>query len=225
VSARLNCPSFGMKNWIIIIIAVVGTGFGGYSVWNWQKTRQAPEAPARPTTAKIELRNINFIVTAAIDIGDTATNGQLLCALDDRDLQTELSTQTTQIEGAQLQLEKARRNFERSKRLYENKLIAQEIYDDTVTEYELAKNALDRAWKALGQVKDKLLKTRIVAPFDCTVLTRPVSIGQAVSGSGGVSGGSEIMTIANLKEMIITAHMNQTDVPRLKLGQQVDVEV
>jgi HlyD family secretion protein len=57
------------------------------------------------------------------------------------------------------------------------------------------------------------------------VLTRPVSAGQAVSGSGGVGGGTEIMTVANLREMIINAHMNQADVPNLKIGQQVDVQI
>jgi len=77
----------------------------------------------------------------------------------------------------------------------------------------------------LSQIEVQISKTRIVAPSDCTILTRPVSVGQAVSGSGGVGGGTEIMTVANLKEMIITAHMNQADVPRLKIGQPVDVQV
>src|SRR6185503_7556685 len=98
-------------------------------------------------------------------------------------------------------------------------------YDDSVTDYEMSKNALELAEKTLSQLEVQISKTRIVAPLDCTVLTRPVSVGQAISGSGGVGGGTEIMTIANLKEMIITAHMNQADVPRLRLGQAVDVEV
>src|SRR6185503_12863181 len=84
---------------------------------------------------------------------------------------------------------------------------------------------LELAQKTLSQIEVQISKTRIAAPFDCTILTRPVSVGQAVSGSGGVGGGTEIMTVANLKEMIITAHMNQADVPRLKIGQLVDVEV
>ena len=89
----------------------------------------------------------------------------------------------------------------------------------------MAKNALELAQKTLSQIEVQISKTRIMAPVDCTILTRPVSVGQAVSGSGGVGGGTEIMTIANLKEMIITAHMNQADVPRLRMGQAVDVEV
>ena len=63
------------------------------------------------------------------------------------------------------------------------------------------------------------------APFDCTVLTRPVSIGQAVSGSDGFNGGTEVLTIADLNNMIINAQVNQADVPRLKVGETVEVTV
>lgn len=236
-----------MKKFIVIAVVVLGLGIGGYFVLNRPKS-PVSTASVQPTTAKIELRNIDFSVTAAgeigpddmvsvrpeingrisvlpVDIGDKVTKGTLLCQLDDSDLQTERSSQVTQIEGAKLQLEKAQRNYERNKTLHENRLVSQEVYDDSVTDFEMAKNSLELAEKTLSQIEVQISKTRIVAPYDCTILTRPVSAGQAVSGSGGVGGGTEIMTIANLKEMIITAHMNQADVPRLKNGQQVDVEV
>lgn len=237
-----------MKKFAILIVALV-VGFGAYAVWKHKKPQAvAVAAPAHQNTATIELRNINFAVTAAgeigpdnmvsvrpeingrisvlpVDIGDKITKGTLLCALDDSDLQSERDTQITQIEGAKLQVEKAKRNFERNKELHANHLVSQEVFDDTVTDYEMSKNALELAQKTLSQIEVQISKTRIVAPFDCTVLTRPVSIGQAVSGSGGVGGGTEIMTIANLTEMIITAHMNQADVPRLKIGEHVDVQV
>ena len=239
-----------MKKVVIIIIAVVGLGISGYFFWHHQKqpVAAADTTTTRPNTATIELRNIDFAVTAAgeigpddmvsvrpeingrisqlpVDIGDKVTKGDLLCALDDSDLQSERSTQITQIEGAKLQVEKSKRNYDRNKQLHEIHLVSQEVYDDSVTDYEMSKNALELAEKTLSQIEVQISKTRIMAPVDCTVLTRPVSVGQAVSGSGGVGGGTEIMTIANLKEMIITAHMNQADVPRLRLGQAVDVEV
>jgi RND family efflux transporter MFP subunit len=89
----------------------------------------------------------------------------------------------------------------------------------------LAKKGIERADRTLDLAKDRLSKTKIVAPFDCTILTRPVSAGQAVSGSGGFNSGTEVLTIANLNEMIIQAHVNQADVTRLKAGQEVDVQV
>ena len=52
-----------------------------------------------------------------------------------------------------------------------------------------------------------------------------VSSYQAVSGSGGFNSGTEVLTIADLNEMIINAHVNQADIIRLSKGLQVDVQV
>jgi HlyD family secretion protein len=160
-----------------------------------------------------------------VDIGDKVAKGALLCQLDDKDLRIERSQRQAEIDGARVSLLKAQRNFNRSKELFEDELIAKELYEDARTDFELASNTLARANSALELLEDRLSKTRILAPFDCTVLTRPVSVGQAVSGSGGFNSGTEIMTIANLNEMIITAHVNQADVIRLAAGQDVDVQV
>jgi RND family efflux transporter MFP subunit len=236
-----------MKKWMVLI-AVLAAGVAGYGVWKWQKSQPAPDLSSPTTTAMVASRTITLAVNAAgdigpddmvsvrpevngriaelpVDVGDQVKKGDLLCALDDRDLQTERSSRLTDIEGAKLQLDQARRNFERSKQLYADNLVSLEVFQDTDTAYQLAENALERAQKALSQVEDQLSKTRIVAPFDCTILTRPVSIGQAVSGSGGYNSGTEIMTVADLSKMIINAHLNQADVTRVKLGQKVDVQV
>lgn len=239
-----------MKKWIVVLVVILA---GGY--WAWQKSSSLKQTASlstglsgRPTTAVVEMRNINFKVAAAgdigpaeqvsvrpevngkidslpVDIGDKVKKGDVLFTLDDTDLQSERSSRLTEIEGAKLQVAKTERNFNRSKELFEEKLISQELYEDTKTEYELAKNALDRSEKNLRVVDDRLSKTKIIAPFDCTVLIRPISIGQAVSGSGGFNSGTEVLTIADLNKMIINAHVNQADVIRLSTGQVVDIQV
>jgi len=160
-----------------------------------------------------------------VDIGDKVKKGDLLFSLDDKDLQIEIGSRKAEIAAAELQLEKAQRDFGRDKKLFEENLISREVFDNTKTEYELAKNAIERTERALDLAKDRLSKTRINAPFDCTILTRPVSMGQAVSGSGGFNSGTEVLTIANLSDMIINAHVNQADITRLKAGQNVEVAV
>ena len=180
-----------------------------------------------------------LIAKLTLDIGDKVKKGDVLFELDDKDLQTEKVSRKTEIAGARLavetqklQLEKAKLNFDRVKGLFESMLVAQEAFDNARIDHDLTKNSLDialnrleTAQTALQQVEDKLLKTVIRAPFDCTILTRPVSVGQAVSGSSGFNSGTEVFTVANLADMIITAHINQADVTRLKVGQSVTVEV
>jgi RND family efflux transporter MFP subunit len=237
-----------MKKWVILI-ALLGAGFGGYSVWNnWQKTKPAANASNRPTTATVELRDISFAVNAAgeispaeqvsvrpeingkidvlpVDIGDHTKKGDLLFKLDDKELQQERSSNLTDIEKAKLGVEKAERDYKRAQRLLEEKLISQEIYDDAKTTFDLAKNALERAQRDLAITDEHLSYTKVRAPFDCTILTRPVSVGQAVSGSGGFNSGTEVLTIADLNSMIINAQVNQADVPRLKPDQSVEVTI
>ena len=239
-----------MKNIIIIILvaAVAGAAFYFRPKSNGLGLALANNGPARPTTATVIQTNIDFAVNAAgeitpaeqvsvrpeingrieqlpVDLGDQVKKNDLLFKLDDAELQNQKASSTTAVARASLELTKAQRDFQRAGQLLTDKLISQELYDDAKTTYELAKTSLDRSHKELELIEERLTKTEVRAPFDCTVLTRPVSIGQAVSGSGGVSGGTEVLTIADLTSMVINAHVNQADVPRLRENQSVEVTV
>jgi HlyD family secretion protein len=160
-----------------------------------------------------------------VDLGDQLKKGDLLFTLDDKELQQTRASNVTDIDKAKLNLEKAERDHKRAQQMLPDKLISQEAYDDTKTAYDLAKNSLESAQRALAFTDEHLTKTAVRAPFNCTVLTRPVSIGQAVSGSDGFNGGTEVLTIADLGDMIINAQVNQADVPRLKVGETVEVTI
>lgn len=237
-----------MKKFIFLIV-LAGLCAGGYYGWGrWRKVSEAAAVPSRPTTATAELRDINFAVNAAgeidpaeqvsvrpeisgkvdelpVDLGDRVKKGTLLFKLDDKELQQQRASNVTDIDKAKLNLDKAERDYKRAQQLLADKLISQETYDDTKTAYDLAKNALESSQRALAIIDERLAYTKVLAPFDCTVLTRPVSIGQAVSGSDGFNGGTEVLTIADLNNMIINAQVNQADVPRLKAGELVEVSV
>ncbi len=234
---------------ILTVVVILGLAVGAY--WFWQ--HRAPNGngsrvAARPTTAEVIQTNISFAVNAAgeispaeqvsvrpeingrieelpVDLGDRVRKGDLLFKLDDAELQQQRASNLTAIERSKLELEKGERDFKRAQQLLNDKLISQELFDDTRTAFQLGKNALERSQTDLAIIEERLTKTEVRAPFDCTVLTRPVSMGQAVSGSGGVGGGTEVLTIADLTSMVINAHVNQADVPRLKVEQAVEVTV
>lgn len=239
-----------MKNWIIIIVLIAGGWFGyqQYQKKNGGSDNPAADLSQRKKTAVVKKGDIEFSVTVAgeitpaeqvsvrpevngrikelpVDIGDRVKQGELLFTLDDRDIQIEIESRETEIQSAQLQLDKAKRDYERDAKLFDEKLISKEVFDNSRTTYELAQNAIERAQKNMDLVTDRLSRTRILAPFDCTILTRPVSVGQAVSGSGGFNSGTEVLTIANLSRMIINAHVNQADVIHLKPDLEVEIKV
>jgi HlyD family secretion protein len=237
-----------MKKWIGLA-ALIAVGIAGYEGWTqWQKSQADAAGAGHPTTALAELRSISFAVNAAgeigpaeqvsvrpevngllqelaVDVGDRVKKGQLMFKLIDKELQQQRASAVTDVEKAKLELEKGERDFKRAQQLLADKLISQELYDDTKTTFELAKNALERSQRDLAVLEERLTKMDVRAPFDCTVLTRPVSVGQAVAGSAGYNAGTEVLTIADLNSMIINAQVNQADVPRLKAGQTVEVDV
>jgi HlyD family secretion protein len=237
-----------MKVFVALII-IAALGGGGYLFWKqYQQKKQDTAVAGEIATSVVEARDILFTVSAAgdigpadqvsvrpeiggkisqlpVDIGDQVKKDELLCLLDDKELSAERDSRMAEIDGAKLNLEKAQRTFQRNQRLHGDKLISQEAFDDSRTEFQLATNSLERAQKTLRTVEEKLSKAKIQAPFDCTVLTRPVSLGQTVSGTSGYNSGTEVMTIANLKDMIVNAHINQADVTRLKHGQEVTIQV
>jgi HlyD family secretion protein len=45
-----------------------------------------------------------------------------------------------------------------------------------------------------------------------------------VSGAAGFNSGTEIMSIANLNDMVVNAHVNQADVIRLQQGRDVEIQ-
>ena len=239
-----------MKN-IIIIALVLVVGFIGYQ--KWQESQNAgnqgqDKLKNRKTTEVIQARDINFSVTVAgeispaekvsvrpevhgkiaelpVDISDRVAKGELLFRLDDKDLKIEIDTRKKQIDSANLQLEQSKSEYERSKKLFNDGLISEEAFQNIKTRYEVSQITRARAQNDFDLSQEKLSKTSILAPFDCTVLSRPVSIGQAVSGTGGQSSGTEVMEIADLNNLIILAHVNQADVSRMGKNQKVKIEI
>ena len=232
---------------LVVVIALAG---GGWWYWKTQSSGASTttDTSVRPTTATIENRDIRFSVTAAgeigpseqvsvrpevngkisvltVDVGDSIKKGELLFQLDDSELQAQRASADKEVDRAQLQVEQAERDYKRSIELFKDQLVSQQVYDDSKTTWGLAKNTLEKNQKQLDITLEQLKKTKVSAPFDCTVLTRPVSVGQAVSGSGGFNSGTEVLTIANLNDLIINAHINQADVTRLNANQNVEVTV
>lgn len=234
---------------VLAVILLAACCAGGYYGWQqWQKKQTLAAAPTRLSTAPAEIRNINFAVSAAgeispaeqvsvrpeingkievlpVDVGDKPKKGDVLFKLDDKELQQQRASNATEIERAKIELQKAERDFNRARDLLEERLISQELFDNTKTAYELAKVGLERSQRDLALIEERLTKTIVRAPFDCTVLLRPISLGQAVSGSGGFNSGTEVLSIADLNSMIINAQVNQADVPRLSVNQPVEVTV
>ena len=153
--------------------------------------------------------------------GVRVKTGDVLVQIDDRDILTERDSAMAEIEGMKLSVDKARKNFERAKDLFAQKLLSKEAFDNLESEFLISENALTRAERKKQIVEDKLSKTKVIAPGDGTVLTAPVVEGQVVIPAASVNSGTTLMTIANLSRLLVETHVNQADVAKLALKQDV----
>src|SRR6266550_3001404 len=143
------------------LMVILGMGAGGYFLWKKSPAQEANNGLSnRATTAVVEVKDIQFAVSAAgdigpadqvsvrpevngriaelpVDIGDKVAKDALLCRLDDKNLQIQRASRVQEIDGARLTLQKASRNYVRSKKLFEDHLVSAEVFEDTKTEYDL----------------------------------------------------------------------------------------
>ncbi len=179
--------------------------------------------PANQVTVKAEVGG--RVKETAVRTGQHVTRGTLLISLDDTDLLTERDAALTDIAGARFELDKAQRDFDRLSDLFASELVSREAFDNARTALQLSSNVFLRAEKSLQGVEDKLKKIRIDAPFDGTVLSILVSEGQVVSGAAGVNQGTDLMTFADLNQMMIRAHINQVEIINIQPDHEVEIMV
>jgi HlyD family secretion protein len=233
---------------LLLIVALIGGGglYGYKNEWFGSAPKQKGPGFGSPLTAEVEVRDIEYSIQISGDVrpatqldvkpevggrlkkihvlpGDKVTAGMLLVEIDDRDILSERESALTEIEGAQLAVDKMQRNFTRATDLHAQKLISREAFDNLASELALAQNSLAKAERKKQLVEDKLSKTKVIAPGEGTVLTVPVVEGQVVISAASVNSGTTLMTIANLSRLIVETHVNQVDVGKLSLRQEVSI--
>ena len=151
--------------------------------------------------------------------GQSVKKGDLLVTIDDTDLLNERAAAETEIEGARLTMGKSKGNFDRAAQLHERRLLSEEEFLNMMADLRIEENGLDKALRRRQTVDDRLSKTRVLAPFDGTVLEIPVSEGQVVVGAASVNSGTSLMTFADLSSLLIISQVNQLDASKVSLGQ------
>lgn len=236
-----------MKSIITLIIVLIVLGVSGYfgiQYWEGRKV-EAEGGGGRMLTAEVTRQDIEINVEVSgdiepleqvevkaevsaklkkihVELGDMVERNQLLFELDDTELLTEMETAKLEIESARLGLEKALSDHQRNERLFEKELIPAREVANSLTEKELAENAVERARKRVQNVNDQLEKTRVVAPIAGRILELPVVEGQVVVAAASVNSGTLLLKLADLSHLIIKTHINQIDVAKLQPGMGVN---
>lgn len=91
---------------------------------------------------------------------------------------------------------------------------------------EAAKSRVEADKIALQTAQQRLSDTEVYAPISGVVTARTAQVGQIIaSGISNVSGGTSVMIISDLSRIYINASIDESDIGKIKLGQEADITV
>jgi len=138
--------------------------------------------------------------------GQKVKKGQLLAEINDSGL-------NEQYEQMVIQAEFVKENFERTQRLWDNNIGSEMQYLKSKTDYEASKKMVD-------QMKDRLSKTKIYAPFDG-------EIDEIISnvGSNLIPGVSQILRLVNLDIIYAESFVSEKYISFIGEGTEAIVQI
>lgn len=143
--------------------------------------------------------------------------------------------QVAQGEANQLAAKKA---FERAEVLFNQTVISQAEYDQTEASYLTANANLTSANESvrsaeyailsseasLQEARDNLSRTTLRAPQTGIVTALAKEIGESVQGNG-FTAGEVILNVSDLSAMEVNVEVNESDIVRIHLGDDAEIEV
>ncbi len=132
---------------------------------------------------------------------------------------------------AEATLKQAKANYDRNKTLFDKGVISKADWDQTVANYETAEAGKNSAFYSVqssaatvNEAQDNLSRTTIYAPMSGTISLLNVELGERVVGTQQMAG-TEILRVANLKNMEVEVDVNETDIVKVQIGDSTIVEV
>jgi membrane fusion protein (multidrug efflux system) len=181
----------------------------------------------------VSAKILGRINTLAVDEGDTVHAGQVLVNIDDSDLRAQEAQAKASLAFARentllarVNLDKAQTDFQRAETQFHENVIPKEQYDHAKNDLESARARLNiasaqtlAAQAQLGVIETQLTNTVIASPMNGVVSKRWVLAGDVVQP------GQSIYTIYNVKDVWITANLEETSLASLRLGDKVEISV
>ena len=173
--------------------------------------------------------------------GDEVRAGQVLLRLEPDQYQAAVSRAEAQLAQARSQeaqqragLIRSQRDLERlvSLRARDSLLVSRQQLDDARTNVDVAEATLESATHGVSQAEaavaeaaDRLSKTVFTAPMSGKVTRLNVEEGETVIIGTMNNPGSLVLTISDLSVMEAVARVDETDVPRISLGDSASVRI
>jgi membrane fusion protein (multidrug efflux system) len=229
-----NVPLFRKKRIVIpVLIILIAAVIGIYWYIGQLGYVSTDDAFIDGNKLSVSSKILGRITNLAVDEGDSVKQGQLLVQLDSTDFKAQenqakamLALDNESITLAKVNVEKAQDDFNRAQTQYKDNIIPKEQFDHMQKALEAAKASFNIAQTKIGTaqaqlkvIKTQLQNTQIYSPMNGVVAKRWVLSGDVVSP------GQPIFTIYDLKNIWVTADLEETKLAPIHIGDTVEISV
>jgi RND family efflux transporter MFP subunit len=174
-------------------------------------------APLSSATIKSKVSGV--VEATTLQEGMAVHAGQVLARIDQADLRARLQQQQALLDEAQAKLAMATKNETNSQALLSQKYISQNAYDATQNTVDLARANVKSASAMVELARIALNDGVIKAPIDGVISKRHVQAGEKLAPD------MPVYSIVNLSQLILEAQVPASEIPRVKVGQDVKFRV
>jgi HlyD family secretion protein len=221
---------------------------------NMTETAAASGKITPDVQVEVKSRASGQVIEVLVKEGDTVEAGQLLVHLDPTDAIRQLAETKVERKRVQADLQAARASLAVAEMESQNSAVTSSVAKQSSelglgssdatrsaehatrvaeanvqlrrAQLDAARGQLESAELGVQDAELRLKETSIYAPISGTVLDVAVEKGTLVSSAlTNVSGGSAVITLADLSDLRIVASVDEAQISRVARGQRVDINV
>ena len=178
------------------------------------------------SSIEIKSKASGQVLFLGAEVGDYVEEGVVLARIDQRTPTNTLAQANADLEVAKVRLSNAQNQFDRSKRLHEEGNISDKSFEDAQEAFSSARAQLVRAEVFLENARIALDDTSVRSPIAGTVISRLAEVGQVItSPTSAVGGGTLLMEMADLNKVRVRALIDEIDIGKISIGQEVTLKV
>jgi len=178
------------------------------------------------SSIEIKSKASGQVLFLGAEIGDFVEQGVVLARIDQRTPTNTLAQANADLEVAKVRLSNAKNQFNRSKRLHDEGNISDKSFEDAQEASSSAQAQFVRAEVFLENARIALDDTSVRSPIAGTVISRLAEVGQVItSPTSAVGGGTLLMEMADLNKVRVRALIDEIDIGKISIGQEVTLKV
>lgn len=176
-------------------------------------------------TVMVKSKAAGMILQMPVDVGSVVKPGDLLAQVDPRDVKNQYDQAMADDLVSSTSLKKALADQARNDTLYMRHVITQAQHDSSTSTTASAQADMVQSRANLDLALQNLQDATVRSPINGTVISRPITQGQIITSATSPSGGTTLMTIADLSRVRMRVTIDEVEMANVRLGEKASVLV